>query len=152
MTRYAFLALTSLALGCATPEPVPNKKPPVPALEVKSDDRSALLERFSHRENELKQWKATAAQLRHTLETTRETLDKTKAELADTQRALGRVTTERDQALLRETGLEKERRELLERLAARELASIRREREALETELARLQADDGTSGAPHGER
>lgn len=143
------LAFAALALGCAAPEPAPPPKPLEAPLEVKADDRSALLERFAQREKELKQWKATAAQLRQTLETTREAQDKTKGELAETQRVLGRVTTERDQALLRETGLEKERRELLERLAARELAAVRREREALEAELARLQAEDGV---PHGQR
>lgn len=157
MSRAPILAVLALAAcllgaGCASSEPAPAPPEPAPVAPgglhpvettapAGDEGRAALADRFAQRETELKQWKATANQLRSTLEATRDSAEKQRVELQEVRRDLERMTSERDQSHLRELALEKERRELLERLALQQLSEVRREREALEQELRRLESE-----------
>lgn len=128
------------ALGCQSqPEPVER----APSAELapttaRGEDRSALLERQAQTEEEALRWRTTARELRRELKRAREVHDGMSDELTVARRELRKAEAEREQALLREAAVTRQYREVVRRVAERELERLRAERKALEAEVALL--------------
>ena len=135
MRRVAWwVALAGLALsasGCLGPRVA--VEPP----REEGEERSITLHRLAEKEAELQHWRDTAEQLRISLDEARKQSQGFERELYLSRTALERAVAERDGAILAQAAADRTRREVLERLAERELELLRAERESLEAELAR---------------
>ena len=139
-TLFLLLASLLVGAGCQSqPESLERR----PAAELapttaRGEDRSALLERQAQTEEEAQRWRTTARELRRELKRAREVHDGMSDELTVTRRNLRKAEAEREQALLREAAVTRQHREVVRRVAERELARLRAERKALEAEVALL--------------
>lgn len=146
------LAASLCVAGCQS-EPERESAPSVDiaATSPRGEDRSALLERQAQTEEEAHRWRTTARELRRELKRAREVHDGMSDELTVARRALRKAEAEREQALLREAGATRQYREVVRRVAERELTRLRAERKALEAEVALLD-DAGPALSPRSDQ
>ncbi|MBL4850175.1 MAG: hypothetical protein JKY65_32000 [Planctomycetes bacterium] len=130
------------ALGCQ-PAEVRTREPDaeLARTSARGEDRSALLEKLAQTEEEVIRWRTSARELRRELKRAREVHDGMSDDLTVTRRTLRRAEAAREQALLQEAALTRRHREVIRRVAERELERLRAERVALEAEINRASKD-----------
>jgi len=140
-TLFLLLVSLSMGLGCQTQPESLEREPKVELAPTtaRGEDRSALLERQAQTEEEALRWRTTARELRRELKRAREVHDGMSDELTVARRNLRKAEAEREQALLREAAVTRQYREVVQRVAQRELERLRAERKALEAEVAMLE-------------